>query len=77
MESRNRVVDFHNHVIPGVDDGARNEDDSREALEAMMADGVRALVASPHIDASIASRADRLTERMHEVDVGWTALEDV
>lgn len=76
-ESSGQIVDFHNHVIPGVDDGARDANDAREALAAMQADGVRALVATPHVDASIALREDRLNERMGEVDAGWTGLEGV
>lgn len=72
-----RVVDFHNHVIPGVDDGARDEADAREALAAMRADGVRVVVASPHVDASIALRQDRMDERMGELDAGWARLQAI
>jgi protein-tyrosine phosphatase len=72
-----RVVDFHNHVIPGVDDGARDETDTRDALAAMFADGVRVLIASPHVDASIALRQDRMDERMGELDTGWARLLEI
>ena len=72
-----QVIDFHNHVIPGVDDGARDETDTRAALAAMRADGVRVLIASPHVDASIALRQDRMDERMGELDAGWARLRTI
>lgn len=72
-----RVVDFHNHVIPGVDDGARDDAQTREALAAMQADGVRVIIASPHVDASIALRQDRMDERMGELDAGWARLQAI
>ena len=72
--SAGAVVDFHNHVMPGVDDGAPDEATTRSALAALQADGVRVLIATPHVDASIAARAERLAERMAELDAGWSAL---
>jgi protein-tyrosine phosphatase len=71
------IVDFHNHVIPGVDDGAQEEADTRLALAAMHADGVRIIIATPHVDASIALRQDRMDERMGELDGGWARLQAV
>jgi protein-tyrosine phosphatase len=71
------IVDFHNHVIPGVDDGARDEDGARGALAAMRDDGVQALIATPHVDAAIALRAERFDERMAELDAGWARLQRV
>jgi protein-tyrosine phosphatase len=69
------IVDLHNHVIPGVDDGARDDDDAREALAALRLDGVAALIATPHVDASIADRPERLQQRMQELDAGWARLQ--
>lgn len=46
------VVDFHNHVLPGVDDGARDAGETRAALRAMHTAGVRLVIATPHIQAS-------------------------
>jgi protein-tyrosine phosphatase len=41
-------VDIHSHVLPGVDDGAANLDDSVAMMEAAYRHGTRVLVASPH-----------------------------
>lgn len=70
-------VDFHNHVIPGVDDGAVDEEQARAALEAFVAQGVRRLVATPHVDASLVARPAALAERLAELDAGWLRLRRV
>ncbi len=74
VEARVNVVDFHNHVVPGVDDGAGDLDESRAALEAMHASGVRALIATPHVDASIGLQPDRQEVRLRQLDSGWAEL---
>jgi protein-tyrosine phosphatase len=42
-------VDLHNHLVPGVDDGAATVAESLEALHALHAEGVRSLIATPHL----------------------------
>jgi protein-tyrosine phosphatase len=42
-------VDLHNHLVPGVDDGAATVDESLDALRELHAEGVRTLVATPHL----------------------------
>lgn len=42
-------VDLHNHLVPGVDDGAASVAESLEALRGLYAEGVRTLVATPHL----------------------------
>lgn len=71
------AVDFHNHLIPGVDDGAEDVDDSRAALDALAADGVGTLVATPHFDGSLTADADAMAVRLAELDEGWAKLRDV
>lgn len=67
-------VDLHNHLMPGVDDGAPDLAASRRGLGAMHADGVERLAVTPHFDASLTSRPDALARRMEELDRGWAAL---
>jgi protein-tyrosine phosphatase len=64
-------VDIHNHLIPGVDDGARDLDESLAALEAMYEQGVRRLVATPHTEADLPRRAELYEMRMAQVDAAW------
>ena len=41
-------IDFHNHVLPGIDDGSKNMDDSVAMLRNFAALGIKKVVASPH-----------------------------
>jgi protein-tyrosine phosphatase len=41
-------VDLHTHVLPAVDDGARNAAESLAMLRIAVADGTRVIVATPH-----------------------------
>lgn len=68
------MVDFHSHLMPGVDDGARDCDESRAALQAMRSSGVDALITTPHFRGSIALRPDEFGARMRELDDGWARL---
>lgn len=42
-------VDVHSHVIPGLDDGAENPEQSLEMLEGMQRLGFRKLITTPHV----------------------------
>jgi protein-tyrosine phosphatase len=47
-EERAALVDLHSHVLPGVDDGARDEGEALRMLRIAEADGIAAIVATPH-----------------------------
>lgn len=42
------MVDIHSHVLPGIDDGARDARESEEMLKEAAASGVSILYATPH-----------------------------
>jgi len=42
------VIDLHNHILPGVDDGAATIADARAIARMAYADGIQAIVATPH-----------------------------
>lgn len=67
-------VDIHNHLIPGVDDGARDLDQALDALANMYEQGIRRIVATPHLDASVTSRPPLLERRLAELDAAWNTL---
>jgi len=43
------VIDFHSHLLPGIDDGARDMAEALDMARAHVADGTRCVVATPHI----------------------------
>jgi len=43
------LVDMHSHVLPGIDDGAKNPEESIELVKKMMALGIKKIIATPHI----------------------------
>lgn len=42
------MIDLHTHILPGVDDGVRTEDEAVEFARIALGDGIRTLVATPH-----------------------------
>jgi protein-tyrosine phosphatase len=43
------MIDLHAHVLPGLDDGVRTLEEAVALCRAAYADGVRTLVATPHV----------------------------
>lgn len=41
-------IDFHSHILPGIDDGAKNLEESIRLLDMMAADHVDIVAATPH-----------------------------
>ncbi len=57
------MIDLHCHLLPNIDDGSRSAQRSVEVLEHMAADGVVAVVLTPHVKASdIESDAEHCLE---------------
>lgn len=66
-------ADIHNHLVPGVDDGARTLEDTLEGVERMTLVGIRKIIATPHLDGSLSLEPDALEERLQEVDDAFQA----
>ena len=62
----NASADLHCHILPGIDDGARDLDDAVAMGRQAEADGIQAVCATPHIrhdhDVRIAELPGRLAE---------------
>ena len=43
-----QLVDLHCHILPGIDDGAKNLDVSMSLIQKEMEDGVVGIVFTPH-----------------------------
>jgi protein-tyrosine phosphatase len=70
-------TDFHNHLIPGVDDGAQDAAFSAGALAAFRRAGVTQVIVTPHFEGSLTHQPARLAARLAELDAGWATLREV
>ncbi len=61
------MVDLHCHVLPGLDDGARDLDDAVAMAQRAEADGIAAICATPHIRNDHDVRIPELPARLAEL----------
>ena len=57
------MIDWHSHILPAVDDGSRNAEESIKLLELLAEQGVKTVVATPHFIADNESVEDFLRRR--------------
>lgn len=55
-------IDFHTHILPGMDDGSRSVEESLEMLDASAQQGVGCVVLTPHFYAD-SDKPDRFLNR--------------
>ena len=67
------MIDFHTHVLPGVDDGSKSVEESIEILNVLESQGVAHVFATPHFIPATDSLSDFLTRR----DAAYDALSSV
>ena len=46
------VIDFHSHVLPGIDDGSRNSEESLGMLQLSASQGIDVMAATSHFYAT-------------------------
>lgn len=64
-------ADFHSHLVPGVDDGARTIEDTLESVQRMTQEGIRKILTTPHLDGSLTLAPELLEERLEEVSASF------
>lgn len=69
------MIDLHSHLLPAVDDGARDLDEARHALARMANQGVRQIALTPHVDASLTRSPAGLAEQLAKFDAARAALD--
>lgn len=57
------MIDFHSHILPGVDDGSASVEESLKLLALLAEQGVDTVVATPHYYPDRASASDFLRKR--------------
>ena len=46
------MIDFHTHILPGIDDGSRNSEESIQMLNLEQEQGITKIVFTPHFYAN-------------------------
>lgn len=69
------MIDFHSHLIPGVDDGAVDLGQTRAALAAMREHGVSTIVTTPHLSGALTHKPEALESFLQDVDSAWADVE--
>lgn len=64
-------IDVHAHILPHVDDGAKNREESLAMLKMLKAQGVMAVAATPHF---YASREKSFEEYLVRIESSYNAL---
>ena len=41
-------IDVHSHILPGIDDGAKNLAESRVLIAQLRSEGAKAIICTPH-----------------------------
>ena len=61
------MIDLHSHLLPGLDDGARDLGDALAMAQAMVADGIRVVAATPHVRDDYPTTPALMEARLAEV----------
>ena len=59
----NKLIDFHSHVLPGIDDGSKSVEESIVMLRMAAEQGIRHVIATPHFYARNHSPEEFLEKR--------------
>lgn len=65
------MIDWHSHILPGMDDGSRNKQETLALLNMLLSQGVDTVVATPHYyanDESVESFLERRRMAMLETE---------
>ena len=60
-------IDYHSHLLPGVDDGVGTMDETLEILENFEKQGISVLWLTPHIMEDIPNATNALKQRFSEL----------
>lgn len=76
------MIDIHCHILPGIDDGAKNIEDSLNMARAAVKQGIHTIIATPHHQNSkylnpkedILLKVSELNEAIQEENISITIL---
>lgn len=69
-------IDLHSHLVPDVDDGARGIEGAMAAVGRMVDVGIRRMITTPHLDASLQEHPEEMDARVAEVAEAFEFLKE-
>lgn len=70
------MIDFHSHILPALDDGSKNTEESLKLLRMLSEQGISVVVATPHFSPDKESAEDFLKRRQESFDSLNPLLDD-
>lgn len=67
------MVDIHCHILPGVDDGAGNLEDSLIMAKKAALEGIHTIIATPHLNSSYDNRKESIVKIVSELNYALQA----
>lgn len=65
-----KMIDFHTHIIPNIDDGARNIEETCKLIQEAKAEGFKGIILTPHY------RENYFETNIPEINVWLKVIED-
>ena len=75
MTTDTSITDIHNHLVPGVDDGAQSIDEALRHLTTLYSEGVTRLSVSPHLFGWLTAEEGALAARLDRLESAFADLE--
>jgi|YNPMSStandDraft_2_1061718.scaffolds.fasta_scaffold00126_12 tyrosine-protein phosphatase YwqE len=60
-------TDIHSHLIPGIDDGAQNMEETEFLISALQQLGYTKFITTPHINSAYPNSADTILKKFNEI----------
>jgi len=62
------MIDFHTHILPGIDDGSKDADESLKMLKMLSSQGVDTVIATSHFDPDKETVSEFIVRRQESYD---------
>ena len=64
------MIDLHSHILPWLDDGPRDLDESVAIARSMADDGIRIVAATPHVRDDYPTTPEAMSEALARFTLG-------
>ncbi|WP_342433485.1 CpsB/CapC family capsule biosynthesis tyrosine phosphatase [Neobacillus sp. FSL H8-0543] len=62
------MIDIHCHLLPGIDDGAKDLNDSLMMAKQAVSEGIHTIIATPHLNSQYNNRRRNILEKVSELN---------